>query len=215
VRKTCLCCTRAIICSDCTGTGQSSTRCRPARCARRLTARIAEAERIHLFLRFPDNSCAAIDRRIGDGVAFTALTCAVFVLRYGIELHAHRAEQARELIGDVLYGDALETQCSVESFSLLYLNLPYDRESGAGQNRRMEQIFLRHTHRWLQSGGVLVLVIPGECLAECGWHNHPARKGRLHKRADAGLCGRKDRNPEITSCVPLAIHTDRGRRKAL
>ncbi len=53
------------------------------------------------------------------------------------------------------------------SLSLLYLNPPYDRELGAGQSQRMEQVFLSHTYRWLKPGGVLVLVVPGERLAEC------------------------------------------------
>ena len=34
-------------------------------------------------------------------------------------------------------------------------------------SRRTEQVFLSHTYRWLKPGGVLVLVIPGDRLAEC------------------------------------------------
>ena len=32
----------------------------------------------------------------------------------------------------------------------------------------MEQVFLSHTYRWVKAGGILVLVIPGERIADCG-----------------------------------------------
>ena len=54
-----------------------------------------------------------------------------------------------------------------ESFSLLYLNPPYDSEIGSIANRRMEAVFLEHTYRWLAMEGVLVLVIPFERLHDC------------------------------------------------
>lgn len=95
------------------------------------------------------------------------MTSGAPVLRYGIELDSYRAEQAREKGPSTLQGNALETHCPVESCSLLYLNPPYDRELGSGQNQRMEQVFLSHTYRWLKPGGVLILVIPRERLVEC------------------------------------------------
>ena len=60
--------------------------------------------------------------------------------------------------------------CTVESFSLLYLNPPYDWALGSGEgssSNRTEQVFLSHTYRWLKPGGVLLFVIPGDRLAEC------------------------------------------------
>lgn len=128
---------------------------------------VAEAERIRRFLRFPENSCAAVDPCVGDGGAFAALTTQASVFRYGIELDAYRADQARERVGDVLQGNALDTHCPVEILCLLYLNPPYDRELGPGLNQRMERIFISHTYRWLRPVGVLVLVIPWEILTEC------------------------------------------------
>ncbi len=71
---------------------------------------VAEANRIRGFLQFPKASCAALDPCVGDGVAFAALTADSEVLRYGIELDAYRAEQARERIPSVLHGNALEVQ---------------------------------------------------------------------------------------------------------
>src|SRR5258708_21370832 len=54
-----------------------------------------------------------------------------------------------------------------ESFSLCYLNPPYDSEIGSIANRRMEAVFLEHTYRWLVMDGVLILVIPFERLHDC------------------------------------------------
>jgi hypothetical protein len=127
----------------------------------------SEAQRIRRFLWFPDVPSSAIDTCVGDGAAFEAITSGVEVLRYGIELDAYRAEQARERIPNVVQGNTLEVQCPVECFGLLYLNPPYDWALGPADSRRTEQAFLSHTYRWLKPGGVLVFVIPGERLAEC------------------------------------------------
>jgi hypothetical protein len=51
--------------------------------------------------------------------------------------------------------------------SLLYLNPPYDWESGESNNQRLELVFLDHSYRWLKSSGVLVFVIPQLRLAKC------------------------------------------------
>jgi len=128
---------------------------------------LSEAQRIRMFLCFPDAPSSAIDPCVGDGVAFEAITDGAEVIRYGIELDAYRAEQARERIPNIVQGNALEVQCPVECFGLLYLNPPYDWTLGPADSRRTEQAFLSHTYRWLKPGGVLVFVIPGERLAEC------------------------------------------------
>ena len=126
----------------------------------------SEAQRIRRFLLFPDAS-SALDPCVGDGVAFEAITSGAEVLRYGIELDAYRAEQARQRIPNIIQGNTLEVQCTVECFGLLYLNPPYDWALGPADSRRTEQAFLSHTYRWLKPGGVLVFVIPGDRLAEC------------------------------------------------
>lgn len=126
-----------------------------------------EAVRIRGFLRPPTSQYAALDPCIGDGAAFATIASDALALRYGIELDAYRAEQAGQITTQVVHGDACNVHCPVESFSLLYLNPPYDFECGDGQNRRMEQIFLEHSYRWLKPGGVLVLVVPGDRLCVC------------------------------------------------
>ena len=128
---------------------------------------LSEAQRIRRFLCFPDDPSSAIDPCVGDAVAFEAITGGAHVLRYGIELDAYRAEQARQRIPNIVQGNTLEVQCPVECFGLLYLNPPYDWTLGPADSRRTEQVFLSHTYRWLKPGGVLVFVIPGERLAEC------------------------------------------------
>jgi len=128
---------------------------------------LSEAQRICRFLLFPDQPSSALDPCVGDGVAFEVITNGAEVLRYGIELDAYRAEQARERISNIVQGNALEVQCPVECFGLLYLNPPYDWTLGPADSRRTEQSFLSYTYRWLKPGGVLVFVIPGDRLAEC------------------------------------------------
>jgi hypothetical protein len=128
---------------------------------------LPEAQRIRRFIFFPDQLSAAVDPCVGDGVAFDVITNGAEVLRYGIELDAYRAEQAKQRIPNVIQGNTLEVQCAVECFGVLYLNPPYDWALGPADSRRTEQAFLSHTYRWLKPGGVLVFVIPGDRLAEC------------------------------------------------
>jgi hypothetical protein len=56
----------------------------------------------------------------------------------------------------------LRITAKVESFSLLYLNPPYDSEVSSFGNKRMEFLFLQRTFRWLVNGGVLLMVVPHE-----------------------------------------------------
>jgi hypothetical protein len=128
---------------------------------------LSEAQRIHRFVCFPDAPSSAVDPCVGDGVAFEAITNSAEVLRYGIELDAYRAEQARQRIPNIVQGNTLEVQCPVECFGLLYLNPPYDWTLGPADSRRTEQSFLSHTYRWLKPGGVLVFVIPRDRVNEC------------------------------------------------
>ena len=62
---------------------------------------ISEAQRIRKSLLFPDQSSSVLDPCVGDGGAFEAITSGANALRYGIELDAHRADQARERIAHV------------------------------------------------------------------------------------------------------------------
>ncbi len=127
----------------------------------------SEVPNLRAHLKFPRAGFSALDPCVGDGIAFRGLLEKTKCLRYGIEIDAGRAEQARQNRIVVIHGDALETRCAPESISLLYLNPPYDFEVGRSSNRRFEELFLYHTHRWLKKDGVLVFVIPQRQLERC------------------------------------------------
>ena len=127
---------------------------------------LAEAERLRNCLTFA-YEFSALDPCVGDGAAFTRLLQAACARSYGIEIDASRVEQARNLGVEVLQADALEVRCTTEVLSLLYLNPPYDFETGQTNNQRLEFVFLEHTYRWLKHGGVLALVIPQPQLRVC------------------------------------------------
>jgi 16S rRNA G966 N2-methylase RsmD len=147
---------------------------------------LAEAERIRSFLAFSDQNCSALDPCIGDGAAFAQITCRTKVFRYGIELDAFRAEQARPSVDEVRQGNCFDVQCPVESFSLIYLNPPYDFELAEQNSKRMEQLFLENTLRWLKPGGPLVFVIPGNRLTDCsGLLSTHFREIRVYRLTEA------------------------------
>src|SRR5216683_4073392 len=127
---------------------------------------VAEAKRLKNWLTFPERF-SAIDPCVGDGVAFAHLLHDVTAHRYGIEIDAYRAEQANALGIETLQANAMDVRCQAEAVSLLYLNPPYDWESGESNNQRLEFVFLEHTYRWLKAGGVLLFVIPQLRLAKC------------------------------------------------
>src|SRR3984957_16753453 len=127
---------------------------------------VAEAARLKNCLAFA-SEFSALDPCVGDGVAFTHLLQDVAAHRYGIEIDANRAEQALALGIETLQANAMDVRCPPEAVSLLYLNPPYDWESGESNNQRLELVFLEHTYRWLKAGGVLLFVIPQLRLAKC------------------------------------------------
>ena len=100
-------------------------------------------------------------------MAFTHLLGGTQARRYGIEIDADRAEQAIRLGIDTLQANTLNVRCPADALSLLYLNPPYDFETGQTNNQRLELVFLEHTYRWLKPGGVLVFVIPQPQLRPC------------------------------------------------
>ena len=96
---------------------------------------VAEAKRLKSWLTFPERF-SALDPCVGDGVAFAHLLHNVASHRYGIEIDANRAEQARALGIETLQADALDVRCQPEAVSLLYLNPPYDWVFHGGERVR-------------------------------------------------------------------------------
>jgi tRNA1(Val) A37 N6-methylase TrmN6 len=127
---------------------------------------VAEAKRLKTWLAFPERF-SALDPCVGDGVAFAQLLREVTAHRYGIEIDANRAEQAKALGIDTLQANAMDVRSQPETVSLLYLNPPYDWEAGESNNQRLELVFLEHCYRWLKASGVLLFVIPQLRLAKC------------------------------------------------
>jgi len=126
-----------------------------------------DAGRIRKHLQFSSESSSVLDPCAGTGAALCALTEGANAKRYGVELDSHRATESRRTLDEVIQGSAFDTHASVESFSLVYFNPPYDFEIGEGRNQRMERLFLEHVGRWVRPGGVLVMVVPYDRVYEC------------------------------------------------
>ena len=126
----------------------------------------SEGRNIRLLLSYPAQA-SVIDPCVGTGAALNLITAGTAVERYGVELDAQRAEVARASGIRVIQGNAFDAHAKVESFSLLYLNPPYDSEINLSGNRRLERLFLEHTCHWLVPQGILVLVISYEQLGDC------------------------------------------------
>jgi hypothetical protein len=89
------------------------------------------------------------------------------VFRYGVELDTERAREASATGILTVHGNLFGATTKAESFSVLYLNPPYDEEIGSYDNKRMEYLFLHHTFRWLVQGGVLIFVVQHGQLEPC------------------------------------------------
>src|SRR6201996_3240700 len=126
----------------------------------------AEGVKLRSLLSFA-GPASVIDPCVGQGTALHLVTSNAQVRRYGVELDAERTRIANANGVETIQGNAFDAIARPESFSLLYLNPPYDSEIGSTANRRMEQVFLEHTYRWLAMEGVLVFVIPFERLHDC------------------------------------------------
>ncbi len=127
---------------------------------------VSEAKRLRNCL-VAGSDFSALDPCVGEGIALVHLVEGMTVRRYGIEIDAYRAEQARTLGIETLQASTFDVRSPAEAFSLLYLNPPYDLETGATNNQRMELVFLEHTYRWLKPEGVLVFIIPQPQLRVC------------------------------------------------
>ena len=127
---------------------------------------VSEGKKLRSLLSFI-GPASVIDPCVGQGTALRLVTSNANVRRYGVELDAERARIASANSIEMIQGNAFDAIALPESFSLLYLNPPYDSEIGSIANRRMEAVFLEHTYHWLVMEGVLILVIPFERLHDC------------------------------------------------
>jgi len=108
----------------------------------------SEGVKLRSLLSFA-GPASVIDPCVGQGTALHLVTSDAQVRRYGVELDAERARIASANGIETIQGNAFDAIARPESFSVLYLNPPYDSEIGSIANRRMEALFLEHTYRWL------------------------------------------------------------------
>jgi len=126
-----------------------------------------EGARLRRLLQFPDENVSVLDPCAGTGAALLQLTGEAKVERHAVELDAQRARAAKGSGISTIHGNLFDVQARSGSFSLLYLNPPYDSEVASFGNKRMEVLFLQKTFRWLAIGGVLVMVVPHGQLQAC------------------------------------------------
>lgn len=107
--------------------------------------------------RFFDPCC-------GEGEALQDIASAVpadNVATYGIEVDGYRAQKALDRINQVVNCGYERARVEPASMQLLFLNPPYDSQSGlGGLELRKELIFLRDLSKYLAPNGVLVFIIP-------------------------------------------------------
>jgi len=127
----------------------------------------SEGRRLRTLLEFAPEGASVLDPCVGSGAALHQITTDAVAWRFGVELDTERARLASEAGISTIHGNIFGANAPSESFSLLYLNPPYDSEIGSYDNKRMEYLFLKHTHKWLVPGGVLIFVIQHAQFESC------------------------------------------------
>jgi len=120
-----------------------------------------EAERIRRFLVFPNKPCCALDPCVGRAPRSlkSRLTKMLAIRR---RTGRWPSGTARTKGIEVIHGNCFDVQCPVESFSLIYLNPPYDFDNRRTEIAAHGEALLEHVHRWLIRGGILVFVVPAK-----------------------------------------------------
>ena len=106
-----------------------------------------------------------LDTCSGEGEALGLLANGLGpgVETYGVELDETRVKKSSQRLNHVVWGDALtELRVSIRAFSLLWLNPPYDWDSGGGG--RLEARFLDAHLKYLMPKGWLIFIIPHVAL---------------------------------------------------
>ena len=105
----------------------------------------------------------ALDPCAGEGTAVKLVGDHLQAETYGIEIDIERGKTAKEVLAKCLVTDYQNTRISHGSFSLLWLNPPYDwatRDNEIEKSERYERTFLRDCIPYLSPGGILVYLIP-------------------------------------------------------
>jgi len=108
-----------------------------------------------------------IDPCAGEGTAISLISGHLEAYDYGIEIDLERGEKAKNKLTKCLVTDYQNTHISRKSFSLLWLNPPYDwaaRNDDIEKSERYERTFLRDCVPYLCKKGILVYLIPQKRL---------------------------------------------------
>jgi hypothetical protein len=123
-----------------------------------------------------------LDPCSGEGVAIASLAEAWEVPqsgRYLNELNDTRAAQCRERAAHVTACDTLKWLRAKQEFAgLAYLNPPFDNDGAEEGGGRLEPKFFRRVveeGRWVQTGGIVIIVTPQDILSRQESINHLAR----------------------------------------
>ncbi|MBN2224077.1 MAG: class I SAM-dependent methyltransferase [Deltaproteobacteria bacterium] len=121
-------------------------------------------ERVRSFLKLPEKKVTILDPCCGEGLAVKKLVEGINAETYGIELDKKRAEEAISNLDHVLACGYEEARITNNTFSILWLNPPYDFETMGDNVERMterkEKTFLINTIKYLKVGGILIYIIP-------------------------------------------------------
>lgn len=114
------------------------------------------ARKVGERMDWPDEG-SFLDPCCGHGEALRSIVPqGSFYGLWGVELSSARAEKAKENLDTVMNAGFEHTRITPESFSLAWVNPPFDDELGGGG--RVEDTFLKHATRLLVPGGIMVLV---------------------------------------------------------
>ncbi len=105
----------------------------------------------------------ALDPCAGEGTALSIVGKHLKADTYGIEIDLDRGETAKKTLNRCLVTDYQNTRISHKSFSLLWLNPPYDwsvKDEELNPPERMERAFLRDCVTYVCPLGILVYLIP-------------------------------------------------------
>ncbi|MEW6542445.1 MAG: DUF6094 domain-containing protein [Nitrospirota bacterium] len=105
-----------------------------------------------------DEPYALLDPCCGEGQALKTIANQFHASQtWGIEPDVDRAMQASQILQTVVQGSIFDARINpLACMGLLWLNPPYDTEGRV----RSEVTFLKHAHKWLVPGGVLVFIVP-------------------------------------------------------
>lgn len=99
-----------------------------------------------------------IDPFAGDGTFLEVAAKHWDLTPYANELDQTRYEQCVERFGpkQAVRGDAMRLRATNGVFSLGWINPPYDHDRAAAGNKRVEFTMLRHSWKWMQTGGIVM-----------------------------------------------------------